>query len=448
MVVVLVGFMGAGKTTVGQLMAERLGLPFVDSDVLIEQRDGRAIRDIFRTEGEPWFRQLEHDTVAGLVRGPEAVIAVGGGAVEDLRSRAVLRDARVVHLRVSYDEALSRVQADAFRPMLQRPDLDQVYRRRLPVYDDLSVVTVDTDGQTPEAIARDALAGLGQTGIPMTSNKVAASLAPQDTDACLRELGRLAARIGLAEVRLDLMGSFDVEKLVANSPVPLILTCRPERERGGFAGPEDERLAVLRAAYDAGAAYIDVETDTLDQVAGWNGSQTQIIASQHWYDTMPAGLHATYLGLKDRCDVVKLVGTAHATADVFPVLELLDRATTPVVTMAMGAAGTCTRILAPAFPQTLLTYGAVAAASLTAPGQITIDEMTDWYALDAVSPATAICLHVTWSDRGDQDVLDTQARAPRGSELHVSLRTAPDDAPALAARLTTALPGVTVQVER
>jgi shikimate kinase/3-dehydroquinate synthase len=162
MVVVLVGFMGAGKTTVGHIMAERLGLPFVDSDVLIEQRDGRAIRDIFTAEGEPWFRQLEHDTVAGLVRGPEAVIALGGGAVEDLRSRAVLRNARVVYLRVSYDEAMSRVQTDEFRPMLHRPDLDEVYRRRLPVYEDLSVLTVDTDGRRPDGIVREVLAGLNR----------------------------------------------------------------------------------------------------------------------------------------------------------------------------------------------------------------------------------------------------------------------------------------------
>ena len=150
MVVVLVGFMGAGKTTVGHIMAERLGQPFVDSDVLIEQRLGRDIRDIFRTEGEPYFRQLEHDTVAGLVRGPDAVIALGGGAVEDPRSRAVLRNARVVYLRVSYDEALARVKSDEFRPMLHRPDLDEVYKRRLSAYEDISVLTVDTDGRRPE----------------------------------------------------------------------------------------------------------------------------------------------------------------------------------------------------------------------------------------------------------------------------------------------------------
>src|SRR6201989_1133809 len=132
MVVVLVGFMGAGKTTVGHIMAERLGQPFVDSDVLIEQRQGREIRDIFRTEGEPYFRQLEHETVAGLVRGQDAVVALGGGAVEDPRSRAGLGPARVVSLRFSYDEAMARVKRDEFRPMLHRSDLDEVYQRRLP----------------------------------------------------------------------------------------------------------------------------------------------------------------------------------------------------------------------------------------------------------------------------------------------------------------------------
>ncbi len=160
MVAVLVGFMGAGKTTVGHIIAERLGQPFVDSDVEIEQRLGRNIREIFATEGETYFREMEHATVADLVRGPDAVIALGGGAVEDPRTRALLRTARVIYLRVDYDEAMSRVQRDEYRPMLHRPDLDQVYKRRLPVYEDLSVLTIDTGGRGPDAIAREVLAEL------------------------------------------------------------------------------------------------------------------------------------------------------------------------------------------------------------------------------------------------------------------------------------------------
>jgi shikimate kinase len=160
MVVVLVGFMGAGKTTVGRIIAERLGHPFFDSDVLIEQRAGRDIRDIFVTEGEAYFRELEHTTVAGLVRGQDAVISLGGGAVEDPRTREVLRDVRVVYLRVGYEEAMSRVRADEYRPMLHRPDIGEVYKRRLPGYEGVSALTIDTDGRQPDAIARDVLAGL------------------------------------------------------------------------------------------------------------------------------------------------------------------------------------------------------------------------------------------------------------------------------------------------
>jgi 3-dehydroquinate dehydratase type I len=434
MVVVLVGFMGAGKTTVGHIIAERLGQPFVDTDVLIEQRLGRDIRDIFRTEGEPYFRQLEHDTVAGLVRGHDAVIALGGGAVEDPRSRAVLRNARVVYLRVSYDEAMARVKSDEFRPMLHRPDLDEVYKRRLPVYEDLSMLTVDTGGRRPDAVALEVLTQLTRLPETLPMNRVAASLATEDTDSCLRELDRLAPRIGLAEVRLDLMRTFDISELVAKSPVPLILTCRPERERGGFTGPESERMGILRSAHDHGCAYIDVEADCLDDVAGWGGgSPTQVIASQHWFDSMPPGLVRTYRELRDRCAVVKLVGTAQSAADVLPVLELLRDATTPVIGMAMGAPGTCTRILAPAFPRTVLTYGATATVAATAPGQITVDEMTDRYALHLVTPATRVYVHVTRPD----DALSAQQQAEPGAELHVPLRA---EDPALRSRLADTVP--------
>jgi len=434
MVVVLVGFMGAGKTTVGHIMAERLGQPFVDSDVLIEQRLGRDIRDIFRTEGEPYFRQVEHETVAGLVRGQDAVVALGGGAVEDPRSRAVLRHARVVYLRVSYDEAMARVKSDDLRPMLHRPGLDEVYQRRLPVYEDLSVLTVDTDGRRPDAVAREVLARL--TRLPETPpvNRVAASLAPQDTDSCLRELDRLAPRVGLAEVRLDLMRTVDIAKLVANSPVPLILTCRPEREHGGFTGLESERAGILRTAWESGCAYLDVEADSLDLVSGWgSGSPTRVIASRHWFDTMPPDLLGAYRELRDRCAVVKLVGTARSAADVLPVLDLLRDASTPVIAMAMGAPGTCTRLLAPAFPRSLLTYGAASPAAATAPGQITVEEMTDRYALHLVTPATKVYVHVIETSAQLADVLRAQARAEPGAELHVPLRTGDPTFPALLA---------------
>jgi shikimate kinase/3-dehydroquinate synthase len=164
--IVLVGFMGAGKTTVGHILAERLGTPFVDSDVYIERQLGRTIVDVFAVEGEQHFREIEHRAINELVRGSDAVLALGGGAVEDSRTRAILRNTTVVYLQVGYDEALSRVRQDRFRPMLQRADLDQVYARRQGAYAEVAAVRVDTDGRRPDAVVMDVLREL--TRLPST----------------------------------------------------------------------------------------------------------------------------------------------------------------------------------------------------------------------------------------------------------------------------------------
>jgi shikimate kinase len=179
MVAVLVGFMGAGKTTVGHILAGRLGQPFVDSDVLIEQRLGREIRDIFAAEGEAYFREIEHATVAELVRGPDAVVALGGGAVEHPATREALSGASVIYLRVGYDEALSRVRRDELRPMLRRPDLEAVYQRRLLAYQDVSVLTIDTDGRPPSAVAAEVLARMAELPMARPSSGHASQVGTQ-----------------------------------------------------------------------------------------------------------------------------------------------------------------------------------------------------------------------------------------------------------------------------
>jgi shikimate kinase len=162
-VIVLVGFMGAGKTTVGTLLAARLGLPFTDSDQVIEQRDGRPIRQIFAEDGEPAFRALEHLVIAELLAGPDIVLALGGGAAEHRLTASRLASAQVVYLQVGYEHALRRVsggQDPQSRPLLARPDLEDLYRRRLPVYASVATLTVRTDGRPPEAVCDDVLARL------------------------------------------------------------------------------------------------------------------------------------------------------------------------------------------------------------------------------------------------------------------------------------------------
>ncbi len=158
--IVLIGFMGAGKTTVGHLLSERLGLPFVDSDLVIEQRSGRSVRQIFAEDGEPAFRELERQVVADLIDGPEAVLALGGGAAQHSDPVVRLKSTQVIYLQVGYDEAMLRVAGDDYRPMLRRADLETLYQRRLGVYDAVATLTVATDGRRPEAVSQDVLAQL------------------------------------------------------------------------------------------------------------------------------------------------------------------------------------------------------------------------------------------------------------------------------------------------
>jgi shikimate kinase / 3-dehydroquinate synthase len=156
--IVLVGFMGAGKTTVGRVLADKLGLAFLDSDVVIEQRTGRTVREIFAEDGEPAFRVLEHAIIADLLSGPDVVLALGGGAPEHGGTRDLLNAGpSVVYLQVGYAQAMARVAGDEYRPMLHRPGLDELYLRRLDVYGDIATLTIATDGRRPEAVASDVV---------------------------------------------------------------------------------------------------------------------------------------------------------------------------------------------------------------------------------------------------------------------------------------------------
>ncbi|HEY3733472.1 MAG TPA: shikimate kinase [Streptosporangiaceae bacterium] len=158
--IVLVGFMGAGKSTVGRLLARKLDLRFADSDTEIEQRAGRRVREIFAADGEAAFRAQEQAVIADLIGGPDLVLALGGGAVQSEQTRRLLRPASVVYLQISYAEMLRRVGGDPRRPMLRRPDVEDIYRRRLAGYESVATLTIATDGRRPGAVCLDVMNGL------------------------------------------------------------------------------------------------------------------------------------------------------------------------------------------------------------------------------------------------------------------------------------------------
>ncbi|MER5454908.1 shikimate kinase [Micromonospora sp. NPDC002389] len=157
-VCVLVGAPGSGKTTVGQGLAEALGVEFRDTDADIERLAGKPIPEIFVDEGEPHFRALERAAVAAALASCPGVLALGGGAVLAEENRAALVGHRVVHLSVELPDAVKRVGLGAGRPLLAinpRATLKHLMDQRRPLYTEVATHTVVTDGRTPEEIVAE-----------------------------------------------------------------------------------------------------------------------------------------------------------------------------------------------------------------------------------------------------------------------------------------------------
>jgi shikimate kinase len=166
--IVLTGFMGAGKSTVGKLLAQRLNWQFVDADDAIQAAAGATIAEIFSQNGEPWFRELEHQTIRHLATEDQIVLALGGGAIEDARSRNLLRNSpgtSLIHLEATLETGLSRCQGtESTRPVLaqalsDRAALESRYLRRLPLYREAHY-SIPVDALLPEAVVEAVLDAL------------------------------------------------------------------------------------------------------------------------------------------------------------------------------------------------------------------------------------------------------------------------------------------------
>jgi shikimate kinase len=154
-IVVLVGPPGSGKTTVGSLLAERLGVGFRDTDRDIEAQAGKGIPEIFVDDGEERFRKLERDAVAAALRDHDGVLAVGGGAVSSDETRSLLASEQVVFLDVGLAQASSRVGLGTSRPLLLgnvRAQLKRLLDQRRPLYQEVADGLVETDDLDPAQV--------------------------------------------------------------------------------------------------------------------------------------------------------------------------------------------------------------------------------------------------------------------------------------------------------
>ena len=163
--VILVGMMGSGKTTIGRLLAEQTGWPYVDNDELVRRRHGRSSREILATEGEPMLRQAERSALAlGVELSPPVIVGVAAGAILDAANRERLTGGGiVVWLRAGAAALTGRAMDEAHRPFVDTAGaawLAQAVRDREPLYESVADLIVDTDTASPESTADTILAHL------------------------------------------------------------------------------------------------------------------------------------------------------------------------------------------------------------------------------------------------------------------------------------------------
>lgn len=234
---------------------------------------------------------------------------------------------------------------------------------------------------------------------------LAIAIAALDSDSALTAMQQAAAVADLVELRLDLMRSFDLPRLLKNRPLPVIVTCRPEREGGAWLdGDEPNRLSILRQASLLGAEYVDLEWDVDLDEARLNRSRTRIIRSRHDFNQMLPNLPQLAAEMiASGADIVKMVGTAQRLADTAPVFEFLAQTGVPAIAIAMGPAGLLTRLLAFRYSNAFLSFAAPdplrdpkseignrKSIAGTAPGQIRGGAMQQVYRIKAMSQATTL----------------------------------------------------------
>lgn len=164
--IVLTGFMGSGKSTVGPLVAARLGWRFIDVDEAVEAEAGCTIAEIFAREGEAAFRDREQAAIARLAAGDRLVLALGGGAIEREATRHLLtsdHDTLLAHLEIALSTTLARCSgSDATRPVFaDRANLAARYERRIPLYRGAAHISISADALTPAELASAVLQAAG-----------------------------------------------------------------------------------------------------------------------------------------------------------------------------------------------------------------------------------------------------------------------------------------------
>ena len=163
--IVLCGFMGSGKSTIGNLLSKKMGMAFIDLDAYIEKKENKSVSQIFADSGEEYFRQLEKDAVRELAYKKSIILATGGGTLTFQENVDVLRNAdnKIILLDLPVEVVEQRLQGDTKRPLLNRPDKEKVmrelYEKRLPLYRSAADIVVNA-ANSPLQVCIEIIANL------------------------------------------------------------------------------------------------------------------------------------------------------------------------------------------------------------------------------------------------------------------------------------------------
>ena len=257
---------------------------------------------------------------------------------------------------------------------------------------------------------------------------IAIALAAETTEATLRAFDEAAGRVDAIELRLDLMRRFDLRRLIEARPCPVVVTNRPVREGGRFAGSERDRIRHLHDAIDLGAEYVDIEEDAVGMLGGV--SSTRLIVSHHDFSAMPEDLDSLRLRLEERgTGAIKLAGMAARPEDALTALGLYESTPLPAVSIAMGEHGVASRILALRHSNCLLTYCALDTSGVVAPGQISVGAIRDVYRAESIGGATKAVGVASRDPISDSFMADVNAglRETGIDAVAVPMRIAPPD---------------------
>ncbi len=315
--VFLIGFMGAGKSTVGPRLATRLELPFIDLDDRIVAEQGRPIADIFDADGEAHFRSLEREALEAIAGEPDSVVACGGGIVTVAETAERLRElGTVVYLRTTAAATLERIRDRSTRPLLSNPeDAKRLLAERSALYAEIADIEIDTVGQTPVLLAEHIAGLIRKRGRSMSLavvkvNATSASYEVLIGPRLLEDVGELVRLVapGARKVAIitdnnvgDLFGLTVERKLIeAGFDVhPLSVAPGEQSKTWAVAGEVLEALAELRldrddlvlalgggvigdlagfvaATYLRGISFVQVPTTLLAQVDSSVGGKTGV----------------------------------------------------------------------------------------------------------------------------------------------------------------------------